>query len=67
MAKKKDNLKVIDEAWLGLDDVDHDFFNPMSLLQGNQDDFNLRLTYLLTRPEYLSFICHHLLNIQILP
>lgn len=65
--KKKDNLKVIDEAWLGLDDVHADFFNPMSLLHGAEEDFHLRLSYLMTRPEYLSFITKHLLNINILP
>lgn len=64
MAKSK--LKQIDEAWLGLD-VDHEFFNPMNLLQGAEEDFHLRLSYLMTRPEYLSFITSHLLNIQILP
>jgi len=65
--KNKDNLRSIDEAWLGLDNIQADFFNPMALLHTDDDDFHLRLSYLMTRPEYLSFITKHLLNINILP
>jgi len=65
MAKTK--LKTIDEAWLGLESVETDFFNPMSILNVNDDDFNLKLAWLMTRPEYLSFITSEILNIQLLP
>ena len=61
------NLKKINEAWLGLDTVDTDIFNPMSFIKPSEDDFHLRLAWLMSRPEYLSFICHHMLNIQLLP
>lgn len=61
-------LKQIDEAWLGLDDIDEStLFNPMSLIDFNANDFQYKLTWLMSRPEYFSFICKHLLNIQILP
>ena len=60
-------LKTIDEAWLGLDVIDTDLFNPMSLVNPMDDDFHLKLSWLMTRPEYLSFITHHILNIQLLP
>lgn len=60
-------LKKIDEAWLGLDVIETDLFNPMSFLQGEVDDFHLRLTWLMSRPEYLSFTCNHLLNVNLLP
>lgn len=60
-------LKKIDEAWLGLDFVDTDLFNPMSILHSNEDDFHLKLTWLMSRPEYLSFTCNHILNTQLLP
>ena len=36
-------------------------------MNGNEDDFNTRLAWLMTRPEYLSFLTHHVLNIQLLP
>ena len=65
MAKTK--LKTIDEAWLGLDSVDTELFNPMSIVNTNDDDFKLRLAWLMTRPEYLSFLTQHILNIQLLP
>ena len=65
MAKAK--LKTIDEAWLGLDSIEADMFNPMSIMNVNEDDFNTRLAWLMTRPEYLSFLTHHVLNIQLLP
>ena len=64
---KKNNLKTIEEAWLGLDNIETDFFNPMSLMHDADDDFHLRLSYILTRPEYLSFITKYILNINILP
>lgn len=60
-------LKKIDEAWLGLDFIDTNVFNPMSILKPSEDDFHLKLTWLMTRPEYLSFVCAHILNIQLLP
>ena len=63
----KAKIKTIDEAWLGLDSIESDLFNPMSVRGATDDDFNLHLSWLLTRPEYLSFITHHILNIQLLP
>ena len=64
---KKDKLKIIDEAWLGLDILDADIFNPMSILNPSSDDFHLKLSWLMSRPEYLPFLCHRILNIQLLP
>tara|TARA_B100001778_G_scaffold18086_1_gene13587 strand:+ start:4418 stop:6394 length:1977 start_codon:yes stop_codon:yes gene_type:complete len=65
MAKAK--IKTIDEAWLGLDGIENDLFNPMSILKVSDDDFNIKLAWLMTRPEYLSFICKEILNVQLLP
>ena len=64
---KKQEFKHIDEAWLGLDQIDTDLFNPMSMLKPSENDFHLRLAYLMTRPEYLSFTASQLLNINLLP
>ena len=61
-------LKKINEAWLNLDQVDEkDLFNPMSLVKMSEDDFHYRLLWLMTRPEYFSFLCKQILNINILP
>mgnify|MGYP003964711339 CR=1 FL=1 len=65
MAKNK--LKKIDEAWLGLDSLETDLFNPMSIIKVTDDDFNIKLAWLMTRPEYLSFMCKEILNVQLLP
>jgi len=63
----KSKLKTIDEAWLGLDTIDSDLFNPMSFANPSEDDFTQRLSYIMTRPEYLSFMAKYILNIQLLP
>lgn len=60
-------LKKIDEAWLGLDFIETDLFNPTSILHNSEDDFHLRLTWLMSRPEYLSFTSQYLLNTHLLP
>lgn len=61
------SFKNIEEAWLGLDEIEANLFNPMRIANPDSDDFNLRLAWLLTRPEYLSFITNHILGIQLLP
>lgn len=62
------NLKHINEAWLNLDITsDDEIFNPLSILNSMDDDYHLKLTWLMTRPEYFSFLCKHILNVQILP
>ena len=60
-------LRKIDDAWLGLDIDDTDIFNPTSILKVSDEDYHLRLSYLMMRPEYFSFLCKHILNVQILP
>ena len=60
-------LRTIDDAWLGLDIDDKDIFNPTSILKVSDEDYHLRLSYLMMRPEYFSFLCKHILNVQILP
>jgi hypothetical protein len=61
------DLKNIDEAWLDLDVSEDNLFNPMSFLKTTEDDYHLRLSYLMSKPEYFSFLCKHILNVQILP
>lgn len=60
-------LKKIEEAWLNLDIDESEIVNPMGLLNSDDPDFHLRLTWLMSRPEYFSFFCKHILNINILP
>ena len=60
-------LKQIDEAWLKIDVDDNDLFNPMTLLKASEEDYHLKLTWLMTRPEYFSFLVKHIFNINLLP
>ena len=64
----KYELKNIDEAWLNLDNVNkEDLINPFKMVSFNDEDYHLRLIWLMTRPEYFSFLCKHVFNINILP
>jgi len=61
-------LKKIDEAWLNLDAVDKThLINPFDMVNLNDEDYHYRLIWLMTRPEYFSFLCKHVFNINILP
>ena len=60
------NLKNIDEAWLKLDGVkESELINPFDLVNFNEDDVQYRILWLMTRPEYFSFLCKHIFNINI--
>ena len=61
-------LKKIEDAWLNLDDVNTDYLiNPFDVVNFNEDDAHYRTLWLMTRPEYFSFLCKHVFNINILP
>ena len=60
-------LKNIDEAWLNLDVEDRVVVNPFKMINFNDDDFHLKMLWLMTKPEYFSFLCKHVFNINILP
>jgi hypothetical protein len=61
------HLKNINDAWLGLDIPDKEVFNPFDLVPLGEDDYHLRVTWIMCRPEYFSFLCKHVFNITILP
>ncbi len=61
------DLKNIDEAWLNLDIGDQKLFNPFRLINFNDDDYHYKMLWLMTRPEYFSFLCKQVFNINILP
>ena len=61
--------KTLQDAWLGID-VDHkDLFNPMDFVfaQGDKDKLLERIAWLMMRPEYFSFVCKYVLNIELSP
>lgn len=60
-------MKSIEDAWLGIDLDESLISNPTDIIQPSDPEYHLKLIYLMTRPEYFSFLCKHVLNIQILP
>ncbi len=61
-------LKKIEDAWLNIDVDESRIFNPMDYIYStSDDDFHLRLTWLMSKPEYFSLVCKHIFNIDILP
>ena len=60
-------LKNIDEAWLNLERSESELLNPFSLIDFSKDDYHYKTIWLMTRPEYFSFLCKHIFNINILP
>jgi len=60
-------LKQINEAWLGLEDQDDPLFNPFSFIDFADEDYPHRLLWMMTRPEYFSFMVKHIFNINLLP
>ncbi len=66
--KKKVELKEIEDAWLNLDSISSEnLFNPMDFIDFRGDDFQYKLLWLMSKPEYFSFICRNIFNISILP
>ena len=63
------NLKNIENAWLGIDVDESDLFNPMEFIVDGADRDNLleRIAWLMVQPEYFSFVCKYILNIELLP
>lgn len=62
------DIKELNNAWLNLNVDDRFIINPLDRLKTDDpEEFYKRLTCLFMNPEYFSFICKHLLNIDLLP
>ena len=57
--------EVIEEAWLNIDVDETKLINPFSI--DADIPFETKLTWLMSQPEYFSFVAKELLNIEILP
>lgn len=62
-------IREINNAWLNLNGVDDRYIiNPFERLRVDEpDEFYKRLTCLFVNPDYFSFVCKHVLNIDLLP
>jgi hypothetical protein len=64
--KTENNLTTsISDAWLNIDVNDSEIVSPFSLQ--TEHDFHTKLTWLLTNPEYFSFTCKEVFNVDLLP
>tara|TARA_Y100000296_G_scaffold21208_1_gene25112 strand:+ start:6821 stop:8800 length:1980 start_codon:yes stop_codon:yes gene_type:complete len=66
---KKNIEKILQDAWLGIDVNEQDLFNPMDFVFSDPDKDKLleRIAWLMMRPEYFSFVCKYILNIELSP
>lgn len=56
------------DAWLNLNIKSEDLFNPLANIPSFlEEDPQLYIIWLMSQPEYLSFICRSILNIDIFP
>lgn len=63
------NQQLLDDAWLGIDVDESTLFNPMDFVMQDSDNEAMlkRLSWLMMRPEYFSFACKYILNIELSP
>ena len=63
-----DLIRQINDAWLDVGIDNKYIINPLEILRTDDpDEFHSRFTWLLMQPEYFSFVCKHILNIELLP
>lgn len=62
-----DDKQILEDAWLNIEVNDRDLFIPTDFLDTRDDAFHLRLTYLLMQPDFIPFVCKHILGIQLFP
>ena len=63
------NAQKLQDAWLNIEVDESSLFNPMEfVLEGaTRDELLERIAWLMMRPEYFSFACKYILNIELSP
>lgn len=60
--------KILGDAWLNIVVDENTLFNPLAEIPEEcRDKPQLYFTWLMSQPEYISFICSELLKVQLLP
>jgi len=60
--------KQLNEAWLMEYAREEPSYNPLDILRGDDDsEFEKKIAWLFSRPEFFSFTCKHIMNIELLP
>ena len=66
-----DTDKLLKDAWLNIDVDENQLFNPLDYIYDmcGEDKTQIinNLAWLMTRPEYFSFVCKYIFNIEISP
>jgi len=64
-----DDVSKLEDAWLGIEVDESKLFNPMDfVIEGaDKDQLLERIAWLMMRPEYFSFVCKYVLNIELSP
>ena len=62
---QSETQRIIEDAWLDIDIPKGKLINPFEV--ESSQDLHMKLTWLMMQPEYFSFICKEILNIDILP
>jgi hypothetical protein len=67
----KDIDRQLKDAWLNLNVNEDDLFNPLDYIYDLAGEDKTKVTdtlaWLMTRPEYFSFVCKYIFNIEISP
>ena len=64
MKNQSDIKNIIDDAWLNIGQNQR-VINPFNM--DTDEEFTTKLTWLMTNPEYFSFICKEIFNVEVLP
>lgn len=60
-----EKLKIMEDAWLGIRVNEDTLYNPLLNIPAIcSENPELYITYIMSRPEYFSFICKHILNLE---
>ena len=68
--KQKQIDKILSDAWLNIDVNEEELFNPMNFIfSGDSENEKVieKLSWIMMRPEYFSFTCKYILNVELAP
>ena len=64
----KQVLRELNEAYLTKYVKEEPKYNPLDILRTEDNlEFEKKIAWLLSQPEYFAFLCKHILNVDILP
>jgi hypothetical protein len=59
---------IINDAWLGIRVDESKIYNPLATIPREfEDEPHMYILWLMQQPEYFSFICKEILNVELLP